>query len=104
MDRAAYEKQLAADQAEHLANVRRNLSQNQSWSPCLHDQCTECRGTWIKLDGSACIHLIACDCPKCSPFAFAAHEAHNRFFNPLNDPTPQDQIDHPSKPKPDRNT
>jgi hypothetical protein len=35
---------------------------------CLHDSCTECRGTGIKITGGACVHAISCPCPKCSLF------------------------------------
>lgn len=38
----------------------------QQHKKCMHDSCTNCRGTDIKQDGSMCIHHIACNCPKCS--------------------------------------
>lgn len=34
---------------------------------CLHDNCSSCHGTGRKADGSMCIHMISCPCPKCSP-------------------------------------
>ena len=35
---------------------------------CLHELCTKCKGTGIsKIDGTPCIHMISCPCPKCSP-------------------------------------
>jgi len=64
MDRDQYEKDLEQRQAEHLRRVRTNPL---GWEPCAHDGCTQCHGTGIKLDGSQCIHMIACRCPKCSP-------------------------------------
>ncbi len=35
--------------------------------PCLHKQCSECHGTGRKKDGTACIHMISCPCPRCTP-------------------------------------
>lgn len=49
----------------HLENVSR--VREKDWRPCMHDQCTQCHGTRVKWDGSACIHMISCPCPKCSP-------------------------------------
>jgi len=34
---------------------------------CLHDQCIECLGTGRRKDGTICIHMISCPCPKCNP-------------------------------------
>ena len=34
---------------------------------CLHQSCPDCQGTFRKKDGSACVHALACPCPKCSP-------------------------------------
>ena len=37
-------------------------------SSCLHDNCSSCGGTGQKKNGlGACIHMISCPCPKCSP-------------------------------------
>lgn len=34
---------------------------------CFHDKCPECEGTGRKKsDGSTCIHMISCPCPKCT--------------------------------------
>ena len=35
--------------------------------PCLHDGCKNCHGTGIGKDGSPCVHMISCPCPKCTP-------------------------------------
>lgn len=32
---------------------------------CLHANCPECTGIGTKKDGSACVHMISCPCPKC---------------------------------------
>lgn len=58
-----YDRDLRRRQAEHLRGVR---DYRQHWQPCLHDQCPECVGTGVRRDGSACVHSIACSCPKCS--------------------------------------
>lgn len=34
---------------------------------CLHEQCPECHGKGIKKDGTPCVHMISCPCPKCFP-------------------------------------
>ena len=33
---------------------------------CAHDQCSLCGGTGVKTDGTTCVHMISCTCPKCS--------------------------------------
>lgn len=53
----------------HICNPMKAVAdnQNQRWEPCMHDNCQECHGTGIKLDGTSCIHDISCPCPKCTP-------------------------------------
>lgn len=63
-DRDAYEADLKRRQAEHIRNVQGN---NIPWQPCMHDQCTECHGTGVKITGGTCVHMISCHCPKCTP-------------------------------------
>lgn len=36
-------------------------------TPCLHKSCSQCNGTGQKKDGSPCLHMISCPCPRCSP-------------------------------------
>ena len=50
-------------QKKHLEKVYRNINHQD----CLHDLCSKCLGTGIKIDGSFCIHMISCKCGKCSP-------------------------------------
>jgi len=64
-DREQYEKELKKIQEEHLRCVA-NYG-HEYWQPCMHDQCQECHGTGVKIDGSQCIHGISCPCPKCTP-------------------------------------
>lgn len=66
IDREQYERELKERQEQHLARV--NSRNNQNWRPCMHDACTQCHGTGIKWDGSACFHMISCPCPKCTPY------------------------------------
>lgn len=33
---------------------------------CLHLTCSQCKGTWIKEDGTPCIHYISCPCNRCN--------------------------------------
>jgi hypothetical protein len=34
---------------------------------CLHMSCDQCHGSGRKSDGTTCIHMISCPCPRCSP-------------------------------------
>lgn len=65
VSRKAHEEELRRRQEEHLRNVEGN--RDAFWQPCMHDNCGQCHGTGIKLDGSMCVHMISCPCPKCSP-------------------------------------
>jgi hypothetical protein len=58
-----YERELIEKQRNHMENV--NKTKNDNFIPCLHDSCSECIGTGIKKDGTPCIHMISCPCPKC---------------------------------------
>ncbi len=64
-DRERFERDLKERQRQHLQNIQGQQERN--WRPCMHDQCTECHGTGIKSNGSACVHGLSCPCPKCSP-------------------------------------
>jgi len=64
-NREQYEEDLARKRKEHLDRVFKRGNQN--WRPCMHDSCPNCFGTGIKADGSPCVHMISCPCPKCSP-------------------------------------
>lgn len=63
MNKEQYEENLRRIQKQHLENIQKHTH----WQPCMHDQCTECHGTGMKLDGTPCVHGISCPCPKCSP-------------------------------------
>lgn len=72
-----YEKNLKKIQEEHLEIIKKfnnpidsipDSVPRKPWKPCFHDGCDQCHGTFIKLDGSACVHMLHCDCPKCSPW------------------------------------
>ena len=65
MNRKEYEEDLKRKQEEHLKSIHNQ--QESYWRPCLHDSCPECVGTGIKRDGSTCVHMISCPCPKCTP-------------------------------------
>jgi hypothetical protein len=60
-----YERDLIEKQRQHLNSIQDKLNVN--WRPCMHDACPSCIGTGIKIDGSPCVHMISCPCPKCSP-------------------------------------
>ena len=65
MKRNEYEKDLRERQKRHLDSVRGR--EQEDFQPCLHDRCPQCVGTGIKKDGTRCIHMISCPCPKCNP-------------------------------------
>lgn len=65
MDRRTYEEDLKRRQAEHMRNVIG--ARDVDWSQCMHDNCPSCCGTGVRHDGSACVHMLSCPCPKCSP-------------------------------------
>lgn len=67
MDRKTYERDLAERKRKHLERVKG--FQDNNWQPCMHDQCSDCCGTGIKENGTRCVHMISCPCPKCSPFS-----------------------------------
>ena len=51
MDRNEYEEDLKRRQKEHLQNVERSKRFGE-WKPCVHDNCPECVGTYVKKDGT----------------------------------------------------
>ena len=81
MDRDAYEKDLAEKQKNHLNNVSRNSDE---WTPCSHDECIECLGTGIKRNGSQCVHMISCRCPKCNKNYFRTLNKTTNNYDPTN--------------------
>lgn len=66
MNQKQYYKDLKKRQKEHLDSIRKLDHIDHPWSPCAHDSCPECIGTGKKKDGSRCIHMIYCGCPRCS--------------------------------------
>lgn len=66
-DMDEYERDLKRRQDEHLRQVRQNIGKGFERQPCMHDSCPECVGTGIRKDGTPCIHMISCPCPKCTP-------------------------------------
>ena len=72
-ERERHEKEVALKKVEHMRRVAERQKQDGRseivklpWQPCVHDNCSECHGTYVKLDGTSCIHMISCPCPKCS--------------------------------------
>lgn len=63
--RRIYEEGLRRRREKHYEYLRQ--ATRRPYQPCTHDGCSECVGTGIKRDGSPCIHMISCPCPKCSP-------------------------------------
>lgn len=65
-----FDEQIEREKREHLERVRENMDRRRRSYPCAHDQCRQCHGTGIKLDGTACIHMLYCSCPRCNPASF----------------------------------
>ncbi len=65
MNREQYERDLADRQRRHMERIFVPQCQR-PWKPCAHDQCTSCHGTGVREDGRACMHMLSCDCPRCS--------------------------------------
>ena len=63
-------------QAEHLRKVKKNRDAGELDDFCAHDRCGDCLGTFVKLDGSTCVHMISCTCSRCVP-------AYPRPYNPV---------------------
>ncbi len=73
---------------EDLEKRRKKHTESQKWYkdndpkkipkrpfvPCIHNQCTECHGTGRKVDGTSCVHMISCPCPKCNPYYCSAKD------------------------------
>lgn len=65
-------------QEEHLKRVRQNqqpwlnpnIPQLVDQVTCLHLLCASCLGTGVKHDGTQCVHMISCPCPRCTPRNF----------------------------------
>lgn len=62
-------RDLKRRQKEHMDSVLGRTER--SFSPCMHDNCSNCVGTGVGKDGRACIHALSCPCPRCSPYAFS---------------------------------
>jgi hypothetical protein len=64
MDKKKYLEDLGKRQKEHLGKVFKH--KENMWQPCLHDKCTFCHGTGITVTNQPCMHMLSCNCPKCS--------------------------------------
>jgi hypothetical protein len=65
ISRRQFEDNLRREKADHLRQIE--ADRDAEFQPCLHDGCSECHGTGKKRDGSGCVHMISCPCPKCTP-------------------------------------
>lgn len=50
-----------------LITAKENVGKYYDWKdiPCKHNSCDKCGGKGRKKDGTICIHMISCPCPKC---------------------------------------
>lgn len=61
---------LGRRQREHMARVNQNWTDRTQvvvTQPCAHNSCSQCVGTGVKQDGSRCVHMLSCRCPRCTP-------------------------------------
>lgn len=68
MDQDDYYRDLQKRQSDHL----RKVGCGKPWRPCAHEQCQSCHGTGVRIDGRARIHILYCDCPRCSPYSVSS--------------------------------
>ncbi len=54
------EKEATSDLKKVAANTQK------PFRPCLHDKCSACHGTYVRDNGTRCVHYISCSCPRCS--------------------------------------
>lgn len=62
------EDDLARRQRDHLERVFKHSRALFPRRPCLHNACPQCVGTGIKGDGTPCVHMLSCPCPRCTPY------------------------------------
>lgn len=48
---------------------------------CLHDSCSECKGTGRKSNGTTCVHYISCPCEKCTPVFIGIDQGSDKDFS-----------------------
>lgn len=58
-----FKNKLTKKQQEHLRKALRWKEKEES-VPCRHDECTQCYGTGVKINGERCVHYLSCNCPK----------------------------------------
>lgn len=75
-----FERELKEKQIAHLEGIRKRLEVE--WTPCKHDLCSDCFGTSIKRDGTACSHYLVCNCPKCSTSLGRTYSPFRNFTKP----------------------
>lgn len=59
------DEELKAKRQAHL-DALKSRTQKTKLSDCAHNRCSQCWGTFIKADGSPCVHFMSCACPMCN--------------------------------------
>jgi len=62
---------LSRRKREHMERVHQNWITRSvripdATQPCTHNSCSQCVGTGVKVDGTRCVHMISCRCPRCT--------------------------------------
>lgn len=59
------DKELIRRRQQHLEALK-SRTQKAKLSDCAHNRCSQCWGTFRKLDGTPCVHMMSCPCPMCN--------------------------------------
>lgn len=44
--------------------ISRVLTEANMTARCEHDACSQCHGSGVKSDGTRCVHMMSCSCPR----------------------------------------
>ena len=61
-------KQSKPSKSPILDEIHAVLNSVKCEQECRHLSCSSCSGTGIKKDGTSCVHMISCQCKRCTPF------------------------------------
>jgi len=60
------EEKILERRRKHLEQIFKPTITTPTVADCLHNMCSECHGTFIKLNGTQCVHMINCKCSRCT--------------------------------------
>lgn len=73
--RQLYITQLNAEEKHHIKLMKGIFDKltevpDEDEQRCMHENCHMCGGRGTKTDGTPCVHMISCPCPKCTPMCY----------------------------------